>query len=312
MGADLNLFQFDYDTTWAAFFLSPDEQIYGRYGGRDSKSADAHISLAGLRYAMTAALAAHKQNGDKATPRTEKPLHVEDLPAARWARGCIHCHQVAEFQRDLAHSSGKWNRDNLWVYPPPENIGLTLEVDRGDRVKKVQPDSPAGRAGIQAGDTLKKLNGYSVASFADAQFALHKAPVKGEIPLAWERGGKQIEGTITLSGDWRHTNLTWRPSLLQLLPSLGVYGDDLSANEKKALGLGEKRLAFRQDSTVHRDARAIGVKAGDIIVGLNGQPMEMAMLDFLSHVRRNFLVGDRVTLNVLRDGKPVDLPVTLR
>ena len=32
---DTQLFRFDYDVTWYAFFLSPGERVYGRYGGRD-------------------------------------------------------------------------------------------------------------------------------------------------------------------------------------------------------------------------------------------------------------------------------------
>ena len=59
-GVDLNIFDFDYDLTWAAFFLNAKEHIYGRYGGRDAGSADGRLSLAGLRYALRAALAAHR------------------------------------------------------------------------------------------------------------------------------------------------------------------------------------------------------------------------------------------------------------
>jgi hypothetical protein len=38
----------------------------------------------------------------------------------------------------------------------------------------------------------------------------------------------------------------------------------------------------------------------------------MTLAQFLAHVRRNYLVGDRVTINALRDGKRVGLPMTLR
>jgi hypothetical protein len=34
-GVDLTTFDFDYDLTWAAFFMNANEHIYGRYGGRD-------------------------------------------------------------------------------------------------------------------------------------------------------------------------------------------------------------------------------------------------------------------------------------
>ena len=60
-GADLSRFEFDYDLTWFGFFLNADETIYGRYGGRDAKSAERRISLTGLRYAMDKALETHKK-----------------------------------------------------------------------------------------------------------------------------------------------------------------------------------------------------------------------------------------------------------
>ena len=50
-GADLSLFEFDYDCAWYGFFLSAEEVIYGRYGGRDAKSDDGRLSIAGLKYA---------------------------------------------------------------------------------------------------------------------------------------------------------------------------------------------------------------------------------------------------------------------
>ena len=42
----------------------------------------------------------------------------------------------------------------------------TLEVDRGDRLRAVAPDSPAARAGLRAGDRLRTVNCLTVASFA--------------------------------------------------------------------------------------------------------------------------------------------------
>ncbi len=314
-GVDLNLFEFDYDLTWAAFFLSPDEKVYGRYGGRDASGPDARLSLAGLRYALAAALAAHRREGTaKPPPRRGKPLLAEDYPAALRLHGgaCIHCHQVNEFRREQRKASGEWRRDERWVYPLPENIGLTLEVDRGDRVRAVRPDSPAARAGLRPGDRLKTLNGLTVASFADAQYALHRAPFTGRIRVSWVRGGKEMTGSLESADGWKKTNLTWRPSLLDVLPALTVYGTELTAAEKERLGLSPRRLAFRQAEPVHRDAKAAGVRAGDVILGLDGKAMEGSLTEFLAYVRRNHLVGDRVTLNVLRNGKRLDLPLTLR
>lgn len=311
-GADLSLFEYDYDLTWAAFFLNADEQIYGRFGGRDASGADSRNTLPGLRHAMNAALETHKNVKTQPKARTGKPLRVEDYGGARRARGCIHCHQVWEFRRDSLKSTGTWTRDEIWVYPLPENVGISLDNNRGDLIKSVLASSPAEKAGLKVGDKLRTLNGYPIASFADVQFALHKAPKAGTIPFNWERDGKPASGMLEVSEGWRKTDVSWRRSMLDLLPSIGLTGDDLTAAQKRVLGLDEKRLAFKQEQFVHREAKAAGVQAGDIIIGVNGMRQEGSMKEFLRFVRQTFIAGDKITINVIRSGKRVDLPMTLK
>jgi membrane-associated protease RseP (regulator of RpoE activity) len=312
-GADLNLFEFDYDLAWAAFFMNANGKVYGRYGGRDAKGADTRNSLKGLNYAMAAALEEHRKNPSVKPERPPAaPMYVEKLPTSKTYRGCIHCHQVKEILREEAIKAGTWQRDSVFTFPLPENVGITLDLDRGNLVKSVKADSAADQAGLKPGDFVQTLHGLSVRSFADAQYALHKAPKAGKIAVAWQRDGKDQSAELTLPAGWKWTNVTWRPSLLDILPSLTVYGDDLTAQEKKTLGLEEKRLAFRQDKTVHSAAKAMGVQADDVIIGIDGKVMEMTMTQFLGHVRQNYLIGDAATINLLRAGKRVDLKVTLK
>ena len=42
---DLTLFQFDYDLTFAAFFMNADRTIYGRYGSRSARNPSSDISF---------------------------------------------------------------------------------------------------------------------------------------------------------------------------------------------------------------------------------------------------------------------------
>jgi hypothetical protein len=311
-GVDLHLFDFDHDLTWMAFFLSPDEKIYGRYGGRDAAGPDTRNSLTGLKFAMQAALKAHER-GDKGQPReTAEPLYIERVPRALNFRGCIHCHQTKEIRRDDLIAAGKWKREDIWVYPLPENVGITLEKDRGNRVRSVSAASPAQSVGIRPGDVLQQLNGFTINSFADAQYALHKAPIKGQVAISWLSDGKIRTADLTLADGWRKTNLTWRPSMLDLLPSLTLFGPDLDAKQKKELGLPEKSLAFRQAKPVHSEARAMGVEENDIIIGIDNQRLEMTMREFLGYVRRNYLIGDRAALNIIRNGKRMELPIKLK
>src|SRR5262249_19506129 len=288
-----------------SFFLSAEETIYGRYGSRDAKSAQGRLSLAGLRHAMKAALTAHRQRRkEQPAGRRPAPVRAEDYSAARlqMIRGaCIHCHQVREFQRAQRKKQGRWQPEQAWVYPLPENVGLTLEIDRGNRVRSVADGSPAHRAGLRVGDWLRHVNGVPTASQADVQYGLHKAPAGGRIPLSWERRGKPQSGALQVKKGWRKTDLSWRPSMRALVPSLGMGGKDLSAREKKALGLSAAGLALRPQSPLTVAAREIGLRKADVVIGIDRHFPDMTVQQFLAHVRRTYVVGERVTLHLVRE-----------
>lgn len=309
----MNLFEFDLDLTWAALFLNADGHIYGRYGGRDAQGPDTRNTVAGLRYALESALAAHRAKNEPAPPRVAAPLIMEKVPAykAYAKNGCIHCHQAKEILRVQADREGGWDPQSRWVYPLPENIGITLDLNKGDLVKSVATASPAALAGVRAGDTLVQIHGRPVRSFADVQYALHKAPVRGAVSIAWQRDGQPQQAELQLADGWKKTNLTWRPSLMDLLPSLPLFGTDLTAQEKKTLGLAPARLAFRQDAPAPPSAKKLGVAEGDVILGVDSLTLDMTADQFLAYVRRNYLQGDRVTLNLVRGDKRLDVPIKL-
>lgn len=311
-GVDLNVFTFDFDLTWAALFLHADGTVYGRYGGRDAVSPDTFLSLEGLRHALETALDAHRR-GERRPRPPRPPERVEDYPATRRlsARACVHCHQVYDFRREARQAAGDWHLDEVWVQPLPENIGLTLDIARADCVRAVQPGSAADRAGLRPGDVLHEIIGVRVASVADVQHALDGAPASGEIPVSWRRARSSFRAHLRLQPGWRKTDISWRPSTRGIGPAPSVHGEDLTAAEKKALGLSEKRLAFRQEAFVTQTARQAGIRQNDIILGVDGQAPEMNARQFLVHVRLTYKVGDRIVWNILRNGRRLDLPMTL-
>jgi predicted metalloprotease with PDZ domain len=312
-GVDLNVFDFDYDLTWAAFFMNGYEKIYGRYGGRDASSADGYLTLSGLRHALREALAAHRREPRQADAAEKKQRRtVEQFAAAKKQTDvCIHCHQVYDFRRDDLRAAGKWQLDDVWVYPLPDNLGIVLDPVQGNLVKSVQAGSSAERSGLRPGDELTSVNGLSVASFADAQYALHRGPGRGRIPLAWRRRNEVLTADLDTPDGWRKTDISWRASMWGLQPPASVYGEDLMPDEKKALGLPAKSLAFRQGDFVPAPAKRAGIQAKDVIFGIDGKNLEMTMLQFNAYIRLNFKVGRRITFNVLRDGKRLDVPMTL-
>lgn len=308
---DLNLFEFDYDVTFMIFFLSADGKVYARYGGRDSENADNRQSLAGLAYTMNSVLAMH-QREEKVFARriAEAPKYIREVPGARRG-GCFHCHQVKEVLNADLERKGQWNRDMVWRFPLPENLGFELEVDRGNVVKKVHGSSPAQAAGLAAGDRLQRLNDVPIHSFADAQFALDIAPKTGTIDVVWSRDNQTIKNHLLLTEGWRKTDVSWRPSMQRLIPNVRLYGVDLSVDEKKAIGLPATRLAFRQRDPVTLQAKTAGIMPGDIILGVDDKPLEMHVDRFLGYIQQNYFIGDSVTVNLLRDGRRMNLSMSL-
>lgn len=311
-GVNLRVFEFDYDLTWAALFLRADGLVYGRYGGRDADSPDSFHSLEGLAHSMKAALEQHARR-ERELPARAPAQRVEEYPAGQRLRpmACIHCHQAFEFRREARQQSGRWHQDELWVYPVPQNLGLSLDVKQGNRVRAVAADSPAAKAGLRAGDLLHEINGQPVASIADVQYALHRAAAEGWMPLQWSRAAESMRADLFAPKGWRVTDISWRPSSRGLEPPAGVHGEDLTADEKKGLGLPATRLAFRQGNFIPATARQAGIRQNDIILGMDGETLEMTAQQFRIWVALHRKVGDRITWNLLRNGTRLDLPMTL-
>lgn len=317
----MNLFEFDYDLTFMVFFLDANAKVYARYGGRDARDADNRQSLEGLHYTMKSVLAMHQRT---AAEREYAPKSAEEPRFLRGAGGmaglggfggkggrCMHCHQIRESLNSSLRRNGDWSRDMIYRYPLPENIGMHLEVDRGNVVKLVKEASPAAKAGCQPGDILRRLNGVPIHSFGDAQYALDRAPVEGTVAAEWQRGNEIISASLDLTAGWRRTDLSWRASMRRQLASARLVGQDLSSTEKESLGLKPRQLAFRQRDYVHPQAQAAGVKPGDIILGFDDLAPEMDVATFLYHVHNSYLIGERVSVHLLRDGKRMTLPMTL-
>lgn len=312
-GVDLRRFEFDYDLTWAGLFFSAEGVSLGRFGGRDAVSADHYLTLPGLKYALRMALARNARSSKKpAAPlladTADRVRRVEDYPAAQRlkANACIHCHQVYDFRRDLARRQNKFTREQIWVYPLPENLGFQVDPNQQNRVAAVRAAPKLLVPGLQIGDELLFIGQERIASYADIQQALHRAPAAGDVTIGWTRNGERHERTIRLAERWKETDISWRESMWGLEPAASVYGKDLSDDEKKALGLPRLSVAFRQGDFVPPAAAAAGIRKGDIILGIKGKELQMSMLQFNVYVRLNYQSGDKVTYEFIRNGKRLE------
>ncbi|ELY6225427.1 serine endoprotease DegQ [Cronobacter muytjensii] len=90
---------------------------------------------------------------------------------------------------------------------------------------------------------------------------------------------------------------------------LGIKGTEMSADIAKAFNLNTQRGAFVSEVLPNSGSAKAGIKAGDVIVSLNGRP-----LNSFAELRSRIATtepGTKVKLGLLRNGKAQEVEVTL-
>jgi S1-C subfamily serine protease len=182
-----------------------------------------------------------------------------------------------------------------------------MEVDDGLRVQKVLPGSAALRAGVEVGDELTAMNGQPLVSQADIQWVLHRAPAETTIAVKLRRDGKILEKSISVSGNWRDSDLSWRETSWGFRP--GLWTIPLSGEERKKRKIPPEDPALLVKWAFGNPplSKQAGIRDGDVIVAVDGQPVPPDESHFMALVRLNHPPGDKVKLTLLRSGKKEDV-----
>lgn len=336
-GLDLSLFQFDYDQSFHAFFLSPDKTIYGRFGTRSARDEDADMTMAGLRKAMLGALELHANypsNKETLAGKQAKPTPYtvpEELPSLKGKYGskldyegkvvqsCIHCHQVRDAERSIYRDAKKLIPDAvLFPYPLPDVLGLTMDPDERAKVTEVAAESIAAKSGIKAGDTLLTAGGQPLLSTADLQWALHHAPATAALKVEIDREGQKVRTELVLPSGWRTTgDISWRPTTwhLRALVTGGLLLEEISDEERREMKLPASKLALRAKHVgeygEHAAAKNAGFRKGDILVSMDGEDRRRTESQFIAAAQRKAR-GEKIDVVVLREGEKVRLKLPMQ
>ena len=337
-GLDLSRFQFDYDQSWAAFFLNADGTIYGRYGTRSHQhDSEDDVSLDGFLDTMQSVLALHKQFAEvrpaliaKTGPKSEiaKPEDFARLKekytsslnyGPEVARSCIHCHQVGDAWREHYWLDKKSiPTEQIYAYPHPKILGLIMDPTKAATVKQVEEGSLASEAGFQAGDRLVSLENQPLVSVADMQWILHQRKDSGKLSFTITRAGSTKELELTLPDHWKELgDISWRTSTwgLRRLVTGGLIFEPITAEQRKELALDPQAVGLRVKFVGQFNAHAAGKRAGfkvdDIVTQIDGIQRPMTESDLIAHLLRTKRPGDTVAVNLVREGKPLkfELPI---
>jgi len=90
---------------------------------------------------------------------------------------------------------------------------------------------------------------------------------------------------------------------------LGIMGAELNSELAKAMKVDAQRGAFVSQVMPKSSAAKAGIKAGDVIVTMNGKAIS-SFASFRAEIG-TLPVGSKMSLGIIRDGKPITVDVTL-
>ena len=203
---------------------------------------------------------------------------------------------VARVMDDL-ESKGHVARGFIGVRP-----GAT-DGDHGAEIAEIYDDTPAAKAGLQAGDVVTKVDDHAVNDPAELVRTIGTRDPGDKVVLEVQRKGKTLAIPVELAERPADNAMPAEPS--SDIARMGVKFEALTSDEAAQVGV---QYGVRV-AEVTVDAPAAGfLRAGDIVVEVNNWPV--ASPDQIADlVRRS---KGAVQMLVIRDGKHASVIVPVR
>jgi S1-C subfamily serine protease len=191
----------------------------------------------------------------------------------------------------------RFNQRDMTTDQPYLGIGINAADDGGVVISLVEDNSPAGEAGLQVDDRITQVNGSAVATPQDVVAAVQAMNVGDTATLTIERGGETMDVDVTLGS-----------APLMVMPfdrGFGRGGMSLQ-NGQFGLSWSDGKLQITDLAEDH-PLYAAGLRAGDSITAVNGQPLDD--LNLMMSIFRDMNTDGTITLAVDRDGESLDIDV---
>jgi serine protease Do len=209
---------------------------------------------------------------------------------------------------------------------------LKLKDDQGLEVKRIDENSPAAKAGLKEDDVILEVNGKGVEGNAQFRDLIGEMPPGTKVSLTiWRNGAKQ---TVSATLDSRPVNFfvfggpdfpggalppmppmpavpfnggNPFPTIPANSPIVGFEGEALNSQLAEFFGVKEGVLV--RSVNPKTPAERAGLKAGDVVVKVNGTPVTTPREITGLVVRSNR--GKEISFTVVRNKKEMTLNVEI-
>jgi len=182
----------------------------------------------------------------------------------------------------------------------PLAASFGLDAPDGALVSSVQPGSAAAKAGLKAGDVITTVDGEPVRVAGDVSSRVGLARPGDKLKLELWRDKSRVSETVALG---RADKDAQEAAAAPQGASLGLALRPLQPQELRGSGLDHGLLIER----VGGPSQLAGVQPGDVLLALNGKPVQD-----VEQVRAALKSNPKqVALLVSRDGQQIFVPVRL-
>ncbi|AOY95246.1 peptidase [Cupriavidus sp. USMAA2-4] len=201
---------------------------------------------------------------------------------------------------------GKVTRGRLGLAVQEVNQALAnsfgLPKPSGALVTSVEPDSPASKAGLKAGDVIVQFNNDVIDHSGDLPERVADIKPGTDSTVKIIRKGQPMMLTVKV-GAAREQNVAQKGGNSDAGGRLGLAVRQLTAEEKRDSGIDAGLVV----EDVSGPAARVGIQPGDVILSLNGTPITSAD-QLRSLVAKS---GKQVALLVQRDDARIFIPLDL-
>ena len=156
---------------------------------------------------------------------------------------------------------------------------LGLESTEGAIVAAVEPDAPAGAAGIQEGDVILSINGEPAEDPRDVSRMVADLAPGSNVPVTVFRDGERIEVTLTLAErDQSPEDEAGEETLPDGGDLMGLSVSPVPELVRRNLGLEEGEALIVQNVQPRSPAAEAGVMQGDVLVSAGGEDVVSAQV----------------------------------